>query len=595
MKKKFTTICECVLDMPDRDENLIAIQFKQNDHWQKLSWLEYSDRISTVACALLAHQIQPGDRVAIMSNTRLEWSLVDLASLSIHAVTVPIYQTATVDDLRHILNNAQVQILFVENRGMYKNFLKVQDDCPTVKKVVCFETVRETDERAIPWNDFFSLGRQEKSELKSKIYSLCKSVQISDLATIIYTSGTTGLPKGVALTHEQIISEISEAFEYCGVTSQDVSLSFLPYAHVLGRIEHWGHAYFGFQMAYAEGLEKVKSNLSEIQPTILVSVPRIFEKIYATIFAQLSNNQLQKKIFDWALQVGLKAGHFKMEHQPLPLKQFAELQLAQRLVLDKIKNAFGGRLRFAISGGAPIPKEIALFFHACGILVLEGYGLTETTAAICVNTPFNYRFGSVGLPIGDVQIRLADDGEILVKSKKVMKEYYNDPESTAQAFERGWFKTGDIGEFLPSGDLRITDRKKDLIKTAGGKYVAPQKLESLLKLNSSISNVLIHGDNKKYIVALITLNIQAVRDWAREKNISFQDEVSLSQHPAVLELIRKGVAEVNTKLSSHETIKRFSILTTDFTVESGELTPSLKVKRKFLDQKYKKQIEVLYN
>lgn len=595
MKRKFETICSCVLDMPQRDETSIAVQFKQNDRWQNLSWLEYHDKICTVACALLAHDVKPGHKVAIMSNTRLEWSLVDLAALSIQAVTVPVYQTATSDDLKHILNNAEVKVLFIENRSMYKSYLKIRDECPTVEKVICFETIRETDEKAIPWNDFFSLGRQEKPDLKPKFHSLSQAVKASDMATIIYTSGTTGLPKGVVITHEQIISEVSEAFEYCGVTSLDVTLSFLPYAHVLGRIEHWGHSYFGFQMAYAEGLEKVRSNLSEIRPTILVSVPRIFEKIYATIFAQLSNNQLQKKIFERALRVGLKAGQYRMDRRPLPLALFAELEIARRLVLNKIKEAFGGRLRFAISGGAPISKDIALFFHACDVLILEGYGLTETTAAICVNAPFNYRFGSVGLPIGDVRIRLAEDGEILVKSRKVMKEYYKDPESTSQALDQGWFKTGDIGEFLPSGDLRITDRKKDLIKTAGGKYVAPQKLENLLKLNPNISNVLIHGDNRKYIVALITLNMQSVREWARQKNISYQDDSSLAQNPAVLELIRKGVAEVNTQLGSYETIKRFSILNQDFTVESGELTPSLKVKRKFLDQKFKKQIEALYS
>jgi long-chain acyl-CoA synthetase len=264
-------------------------------------------------------------------------------------------------------------------------------------------------------------------------------------------------------------------------------------------------------------------------------------------------------------------------------------------VLGKVKEAFGGRLRFAVSGGAPISSDIAIFFHSCGILILEGYGLTETTAAIAANTPFNYHFGSVGRPIGDVQIKIAEDGEILVKSKKVMREYLNDPESTEKAFTNGWFHTGDIGEILASGDLRITDRKKDLIKTAGGKYISPQKLENLLKELNLVSNTLIHGDQRKYVVALLTLDPVALKNFATEKNIVYKDLAELSQHPQVLQAVRAGVAETNAKLAHFETIKRFSVLPHDFTVEAGELTPSLKVKRKVLDLKYRKQIDALYS
>ncbi len=588
------TICDSVLEMPSRGENAVAIQYKQNGEWQQLSWPEYYDHILTTASGLMEIGLRSGDRVAIMSGTRLEWSVCDYATLGLKGIVVPIYQTVTPEDLQHILNNAEVRILFLENRSMYKTFLKIKDQCPTIEKIICFEATRESDPQVSSWNDFYALGKQEKSEHRSEFEKLCASVLPTDTATLVYTSGTTGLPKGVVITHEQILSEVAEAFPYCGVTTADVSLSFLPYAHVLGRIEHWGHAYIGFQLAYAESIEKIRGNLTEIRPTILVSVPRIFEKVYSGIFAQLGNNPLQHKIFHHALKVGLKAGEYRLKRKSLPLKLFLELQLAQKLVLNKVQEAFGGRLRFAISGGAPIAKDIALFFHACGILILEGYGLTETTAAITVNAPFNYQFGSVGLPIGETQIRIAEDGEILVKSKKVMKEYYKDPSATAAVFTDGWFHTGDIGEILPSGDLRITDRKKDLIKTAGGKYIAPQKLENLLKTHAIISHALIHGDNRKFIVALITLEMTAIKNFAQDKGLSYQNERALSQHPVVLELVRKTVAEVNTHLASYETIKRFSILPQDFTVESGELTPSLKVKRKFLDQKYKKQIDALY-
>ena len=337
----------------------------------------------------------------------------------------------------------------------------------------------------------------------------------------------------------------------------------------------------------------MRGNLTEVRPTFLMSVPRIFEKIYAAVTAQIQTQPLKMKIFNWALEVGTKVGDYKMSGQVLPLDLLVKYELAKKLVLDKIPTAFGGRLRFAISGGAPIPREIALFFHAAGVLILEGYGLTETTAAITVNTPFNYKFGSVGRPIGEVKLKIAEDGEILVKSDKVMKEYYNNPEATKEAFTDGWFHTGDIGEILPGGDLKITDRKKDLIKTAGGKYVAPQRLEGLLKMSPVISQVLIHGDQKKYIVALVTVDRPFVEKIAKEKGISAKWP-ELATTPQIQEMVRQAVAEANSTLASYESIKKYHILPIEFSVEGGEMTPSMKVKRKVLDQRYAKEIEALY-
>ncbi|PIS10033.1 MAG: long-chain fatty acid--CoA ligase, partial [Bdellovibrio sp. CG10_big_fil_rev_8_21_14_0_10_47_8] len=322
-------------------------------------------------------------------------------------------------------------------------------------KVICLENLRKSDLEIITWDELLSLGAREKKGKKDLFDKLCQSTTRQDTATLIYTSGTTGLPRGVVLTHEQIMSEVTEAFHHLSATKEDTTLTFLPYAHVLGRIESWGHVYVGFKMAYAESIEKIRSNLSEVQPTVMIAVPRIFEKIYSGIFAQLGNNVFRNKLFRWALAVGLKVGHLKLEKKSVPLALFAEYQLADRLILGKIREAFGGRLRFAVSGGAPLARDIALFFHACGVLILEGYGLTETTAAIFANTSYSYRFGTVGRPIGDVQVKIAEDGEILIRSKKVMKEYYNDPEATKEVFSEGWFHTGDIGELLPSGDLKI--------------------------------------------------------------------------------------------------------------------------------------------
>lgn len=577
--------------MPSRPQNACAVRTKIDDNWQCYSWKEYFERIELTGLGLLELGIKQGENVVIFSNTRFEWSVLDYAIMGIKAITIPIYQTVTPEELEYILNNCEARTLIVENKSTWKTWQTVKDRCPLIENIISIDQINSD---CLPLNEIKEKGQKRKLNNSDEFSQLLSSCKPEDVATILYTSGTTGLPKGVVLTHEQIMSEVSEAFPYAGVNPSDVGLSFLPYAHILGRIEHWGHTFIGYTLAYAESIDKIRNNLVEIQPTILVAVPRIFEKIYTALWTQVEANPVKARIFKQALRIAEKVSHHRLKHEPIPLTLMLEYKAAETLVLNKIKEAFGGRLRFAISGGAPIGKEIAMFFHSCGILILEGYGLTETTAAICVNVPFDYRFGSVGKPIGDVQLKIAEDGEILVKSRKVMREYYKNPQATEDAFVDGWFKTGDIGEILPSGDLKITDRKKDLIKTSGGKYIAPQRLESLLKLNSFISQVLIHGDQKKYVVALITLDKNFLIEYAKQKEISYQDIATLSQHPSVLEMVRKGVAETNSHLASFETVKRFAVLPTDFTVEAGELTPSLKVKRKVLDKKYHKQIEALY-
>lgn len=590
---KSTTLGSSILNMPDRDPNHIAIKFKVRDEWKEKKWNDYYHDIETVAAGLLSLGVKPGDRVAIMANTRYEWSVCDLAIFGIKGVTVAVYQNNTPEDVEFILNDSGARVLISETRGPLKIFEAVHQQCPLVEKLIVFDETCPNPE-AITWNQLQKIGAEYLKAHPNQFRELCDSLTPDDFATLLYTSGTTGRPKGVVMTHRQAFSEVSEAFPYAGANAKDVSLSFLPYAHVLGRIEHWGHLYIGFTMAYAESIEKVRGNLQDVRPTIMVAVPRIFEKIYAGILAQIQTQPLKLKLFNWAIGVGRKVGDHKMSGQTLPLDLLLQYELAKRLVLGKITDAFGGRLRFAISGGAPISKDIALFFHSAGVLILEGYGLTETTAAVTVNVPYNYRFGSVGRPIGDVQLKIAADGEILVKSDKVMKEYYKNPEATKEVFTDGWFHTGDIGEILPSGDLKITDRKKDLIKTAGGKYVAPQRLEGLLKLSPYVSHVHVHGDQKKYIVALITLDRPAVANLAKERGVPYEDWNHLVASNFVQDLIRKVVADSNSELASFESIKKYLVLPHEFTVESGELTPSLKVKRKVLDQKFKTEIDGLY-
>lgn len=592
---KNTTLGHCILEMPSRDSHRVAVKYKIKDKWIDKSWAEYYHDIETVGLALLSLGVKPGDRIAIMANTRYEWAVTDLAIFGVKAVTVPIYQNNTAEDVEYILNDSESRFIFCESRGSYKIFDSIQAKSPTIEKTIVFEDNSPAAE-VLSWKKFRELGESyRKSHGNNEFKELCSSLKPADFATLLYTSGTTGRPKGVVMTHLQAYSEVSESFPLCGVNADDTSLSFLPYAHILGRIEHWGHTFTGFTLAFAENLEKIKSNLTEVRPTILVSVPRIFEKIYAGIWAQVQTQKMKLKVFEWAISVGKDVGEYKLSGQVLPLDLLIKYELAKKLVLGKITEAFGGRLKFAISGGAPISKDIALFFHSAGILVLEGYGLTETTAAITVNTPFNYRFGSVGRPIGEVQLKIAEDGEILVKSNKVMKEYYKNPEATKEAFTDGWFHTGDIGEIMSGGDLKITDRKKDLIKTAGGKYVAPQRLDGLLKLSPYIAQTHIHGDQKKYIIALITLDKLSVEKLAKENGVTAETWEKLIESAFVQNLVRKAVSDTNSQLASYESIKKYQVLPSEFTVESGELTPSMKVKRKVVDERYRKQIDGLYS
>jgi long-chain acyl-CoA synthetase len=587
------TLGPSILQMRHRDPSHVAVQYKVKDEWVSKSWPDYYTEVERLGAALLSYGIKAGDRIGIMANTCFAWSVADLAVMGIQAVVVPIYQNNTVEDVEYILNDSATRLVFCDSKAALKTLESVRARCPALQQLVLMDD-HPVDSDAMTWSTFHALGKMHLEDFPNCYVEICNTLKSTDFATLLYTSGTTGLPKGVVLTHLQAYSEVAESFPLCGVNEKDVSLSFLPYAHILGRLEHWGHLLIGYNMAYAESIEKIRGNLIDIRPTILVSVPRIFEKVYAAIWAQVQSSLVKSKLFKWALGIGEQVGAYKMSGEILPLDLLAQYEVAKKLVLKNISDAFGGRLRFAISGGAPISKEIVSFFHSAGVLILEGYGMTETTGAITVNTPFNYRFGSVGRPIGEVRLKIAEDGEILVKSDKVMKEYYKNPQATSEAFIDGWFHTGDIGEILPSGDLKITDRKKDLIKTAGGKYVAPQRLEGLLKLSPAIAQVLIHGDQRKYIVALLTLDKVFVEKYAKEKGILAKSWEELVQKPGIQELIREVVAETNSQLASYESIKKFQILPDEWTIEAGELTPSLKVKRKVLDEKYRQKIEDLY-
>lgn len=569
--------------------NQLASLHKVGGAWKEETWSDYYQCVEKIAGYLKVCGIHRGDRVALISETRYEWGLVDLAVLSLGAITVPIYPSCTESDISYILKNSEAKLLVLENNTQLKKWENLKDQCSDVKKVISIDPCDNLEFL----EEVMKSGEQYAADNKGFLEAEVENCKVTEIATILYTSGTTGDPKGVVITHEQVISELVDVFQLLGLKPEDRNLSFLPLSHILGRIEMWGQIVVGFSTAYAESIEKIRANLGEVSPTFLIAVPRIFEKIYNGVLTNAETSPMKSKIFKWAIGVGKQVSKAQLANKTVDPLTALQYKLATKLVFSKLHEKLGGRLKWALSGSAPLSKEISQFFHAAGVLVLEGYGLTETTGGIAANAPHDFDFGSVGKPIGEAQIKIANDGEILVKSKKVMKEYYKNPEATAEAIKDGWFHTGDIGEFTPEGRLKITDRKKDLIKTAGGKYVAPQKLEGLLKLNSLISNALIHGDQRKYVVALITLDPDEATKFAQENGLPTSIE-ELSTNEKMKEKIREAVAEVNSNLASYESIKTFAILHKDFTIEEGELTPSLKVKRKVCDEKYKDVIDKLY-
>jgi long-chain acyl-CoA synthetase len=594
--KKSLTLCSGIPLISQRDHKKIAIKYKKNQKWVDTTWASYLEKIQTAHWALRSFGIDKGDSVGIISNSRYEWSICDWAILSSGAVTIPLYPNISIEDFEYIVNHSKIKVLFIENKVLLKQWLTIKAKCKQVQYVISFDIQESDVENGIfSFNSFLSKGIPLTQEKQNKFNQICNQIATEDTATVIYTSGTTGLPKGVELTHENIFTATKGAFQTLGVSDKDVTLSILPYSHVLGRIEHFGHLYVGFTMAYAENIEHIRSYLKDINPTILLGVPRIFEKIYTSIKTKIQTNFIQKEVFNKACQIGFEVSRLQQRHEAVDIALFLQYQICRKLVFDKLKNdIFGTQLKFAVCGGAPLSKEVAEFFHAMGILLLEGYGLTETAGPICVNRTYDFEFGSVGKPLEDVEVKIADDGEILIKSPSVMKSYFKDKEGTAESFTDGWFHTGDIGEINASGRIKIKDRKKDLIKTANGKYVAPQKLENLLKQFPFISHTHIHGDEKKYIIALITLNKNYIFNFAKEKELSFNSLEDLKDHPTIIDLVRKGVANINQNLASHESIKKFALLSQDFSIENGELTPSLKVKRKVVDEKYKVLIDSLY-
>ena len=571
-----------------------AFRYVEEDRWVSLSWLQTKDKAFQLAAGLLALGIGPEDRVAIASSTRMEWVLADLAIMCAAGATTAIYPSTQHEDVRYILADSQSKMVVAEDDLQVAKVLDHLDELPELINIVQLDG-KVDHPKVIGWGDLERLGREYLDAHPTAVDDVIAAIGPEDLATLIYTSGTTGRPKGVRLVQDCWTYEGAAVEAYDIISADDLQYLWLPLSHVFGKALIAIQLYIGFTTAVDGRIDKIVENLGVIQPTFMCGAPRIFEKVRARVMMTASHG-VKAKIFDWAFGVGRKVSPMRLagrEPSGLLAMQYA---LADRLVFGKIKARMGGKIRFFVSGSAPLSREVQEWFHAAGLLVLEGYGLTETCVPTCVNNPRATRFGTVGPPVPGSQVKIADDGEILIKGPGVMRGYHNMPEATEQALKDGWFATGDIGELDEQGYLRITDRKKDLIKTSGGKYVAPQKVEGVLKtVCPYISQVLVYGDGRKYATALITLDPEAIEGWAKEQGLSYSSVEELTGSQEVHDLMEGFVTQSNEQLERWETIKKFEILRAELSVEEGEVTPSLKVRRKTVEKKYADLLNSMYD
>jgi len=551
------------------------------------------DRVRSLASGFRALGLRSGEKLVILSENRPEWIMTDFAALASGAITVPIYPTLMPEQIKYIINDSDARIVVCSNRDLWLKIDAVRKDLPKVAHYVMIDP--EAVEGVWALTEVMDKGKAFAQGRPDDFEATAAAVRPDDLASIIYTSGTTGVPKGVMLTHANFLSNIKALRSVIEFTDRDVILSFLPLSHVLERMCTFAFLYTGATIAYAESIETVAANLIEVRPTIMVSVPRLFDKIYVRVTDQvLAGSALKKKIFFWALKVGKKNGQAKINRQPVSALLKFQYGLASKLVFSKILEKTGGRVRFFVSGGAPLSKDIAEFFYAAGLTVLEGYGLTETSPVIACNTFEKIRFGTVGPVIPGDEVKFAADGEILMRGPNLMKGYYKMEAETKEAIVDGWFHTGDIGYLDEDGFLVITDRKKDLIVTAGGKNVAPQPIENLLKANPYIANAVVVGVNRKFISALIVPDFDKLEAYARSGNIPFADRAELVAREDIRNFLLAEVTRSTPSLAPYERVRKISVLERDFEIEEGEITPTLKVRRGIVERKYKDLIDKLY-
>ncbi|MBB6612937.1 long-chain fatty acid--CoA ligase [Pontibacter sp. Tf4] len=562
---------------------------KVNGQWVKYSTQDVQNMANLVSLGLLKLGIGKNDKVAIISFNRPEWVFADFGIQQIGAISVPMYPTITVEDYRYIFNDAEVKAIFVADSELYNKVVAATEGLEGIKEIFTFDEVHGGKH----WSEIVELGKQ--SGETEKLNELRAAVTPDDTLTIIYTSGTTGNPKGVMLTHNNLISNVQGTVPYVPVNNTHRALSFLPLCHIFERMLLYLYMRMGTSIYYAESIEKVAENLKEVQPHVFTTVPRLLEKVYDKIVAKgMELTGVKRKLFFWALELGLK--YDTQEDQGWWYNQ--QLALANKLIFSKWREALGGNVIAIVSGGAALQPRLARVFWSANIRVMEGYGLTETSPVITVNRfePENNMIGTVGLPIDGVEVKIAEeDGEILTRGPHVMKGYYKRDDLTADVIDSdGWFHTGDIGEMVQGKYLKITDRKKEIFKTSGGKYVAPQPIENKLKESVVIEQAMIVGEGQKYAAALIVPSFMGLQDYCQHKGIPYTSDADMITKPEILDKFQREINKANQGLAQYETIKKFTLIPNMWTVETGELTPTLKVKRKNISANYKKEIDSMF-
>jgi long-chain acyl-CoA synthetase len=592
-----TTLVEVFTGIARKHKRPDTLNYKSGGQWVSISSDEMLERMKHIAAGLHAIGVHRGERVALLSESRVEWTLTDGGAIFAGAIDVPIYPTLTPSQVRYILNDSGACVLFVANREKFVELKDVLGECPQVKHVIFFDADGVTADEGLMLAQLEEKGRELQQRDRGFVDRIALEIKPDDLATIIYTSGTTGEPKGVMLTHSNLVSNLVDSSGHLSFGEHDTALSVLPLSHVFERQAMYMYLHKGMAVYYAESLQTIGANLREVHPTVLVGVPRIFEKIYQRIRERAAETgKLTVALLAWSVSVARDYASLVVADRPIPAFLKFKHWIASKLVFSKWQNAFGGKMRILVSGGAALPEDLAYIYIGAGIPIVQGYGLTETAPVITTSKLENNRPGTVGKAIPNVEIRIAEDGEIEVRGPNIMQGYYNKPEETHAVFTSdGWFKTGDVGTIDQEGFLRITDRKKELFKTSGGKYISPQPIEQAIKGSRFVNQVVLIGAERKFPAALIVPVWEQIESYCKLKGIEVSSHSELCKHPRIIDLFQRQIDALTPNLAKYERIKKVALLENEFTIEDGELTPTLKVKRRVIDAKYRDVIEKLYS